>query len=151
MIAKFDENSDDYQFAYITTTQDYTQPLIVGDDLAIGFKEKSWMEPNKITLQKFLEFDWSDKAILVSHYSSENQDTIDYVFADEETDGTVSFSFDCYNDEQSENNFRTWEDYIFTGTEISYSGEAYDYDEHDSSYQSYNLNAFMKEIMNNSK
>lgn len=151
MIAKFDENSDDYQFAYITTTQNYTQPLIVPDDLAIGFKEKSWMEPNKITLQKFLEFDWSDKAILVSHYSSENQDTIDFVFADEETDGTVSFSFDCYNDEQSENNFRTWEDYIFTGTEISYSGEAYDYDENDSSHQSYNLNAFMKEIMNNSK
>lgn len=119
MVSKFDEASKDYHLAYAVTTQNSTHPLIVQDDLKIEFKETSWMEPGKIDLQKFLGFDWVDKAVAVSHYSYENQDTIDFTFIDEASGATVSFSFDCCKDNQSENDLLSWSDYIFSGTAYS--------------------------------
>lgn len=121
MITKFDEASDDYQFAYITTTQNSTQPLIVRNDLKIGFKETSWMEPGKIDLQKFLGFEWVDKTILVTHYRNDSQDTIQFHFYDEASGETVEYSFDCYSEEQTENASRSWEDYIFSGASYTKS------------------------------
>lgn len=121
MITKFDEASDDYQFAYITTTQNSTQPLIVRNDLKIGFKETSWMESGKIDLQKFLGFEWVDKTILVTHYRNDSQDIIQFHFYDEASGETVEYSFDCYSEEQTENASRSWEDYIFSGASYTKS------------------------------
>lgn len=119
MVSKFDESSEDYHLAYATTTQNSTQPLIVRNDLAIGFKETAQMESGKIDLQKFLGFDWVDKAVAITHYQYNNKDTIQFGFFDEATGGMVEYSFDCYSEEQTENTSRSWEDYIFSG--ISYS------------------------------
>lgn len=121
MVSKFDEASEDYHLAYATTTQNSTQPLIVQNDLAIGFKETSWIESGKIDLQKFLGFDWVDKAIAVTHYRYNNKDTIQFGFFDEATGGTVEYSFDCYSEEQTENASRSWEDYIFCGASYTKS------------------------------
>lgn len=121
MVSKFDETSEDYHLAYATTTQNSTQPLIVENDLAIGFKETSQMESGKIDLQKFLGFDWVDRAIAVTHYRYDSQDTIQFSFFDEATGGTVEYSFDCYSEEQTENASRSWEDYIFSGASYSKS------------------------------
>ena len=121
MVSKFDEASEDYHLAYATTTQNSAQPLIVENDLAIGFKETSQMESGKIDLQKFLGFDWVDRAIAVTHYRYGSQDTIQFSFFDEATGGTVEYSFDCYSEEQTENASRSWEDYIFSGTSYSKS------------------------------
>lgn len=121
MVSKFDEASEDYHLAYATTTQNSTQPLIVENDLAIGFKETSQMESGKIDLQKFLGFDWVDRAIAVTHYRYGSQDTIQFSFFDEATGGTVEYSFDCYSEEQTENASRSWEDYIFSGASYTKS------------------------------
>ena len=121
MVSKFDETSEDYHLAYATTTQNSTQPLIVENDLAIGFKETSQMESGKIDLQKFLGFDWVDRAIAVTHYRYGSQDTIQFSFFDEATGGTVGYSFDCYSEEQTENASRSWEDYIFSGASYTKS------------------------------
>ncbi|MCH5297580.1 MAG: hypothetical protein J1E85_07910 [Ruminococcus sp.] len=158
MISKFDE-SEDYQLTYVVTTQSYTQPLIVRDDVAIGFKETSWMEVGKINLQKFLGFDWSDKTIMVTHYMYGNQDTIQFTFVGEETNEAISFDFDYYSDEFAENDYRSWEDYNFsaTGYSTSNSGEFYPtyYDKGDDTElektHSSNLMEFMDEIMENNK
>lgn len=121
MVSKFDETSEDYHLAYATTTQNSTQPLIVENDLAIGFKETSQMESGKIDLQKFLGLEWVDKTILVTHYRNDSQDTIQFGFFDEATGGTVEYSFDCYSEEQTENASHSWEDYIFSGASYTKS------------------------------
>lgn len=122
MITKFDEASDDYQFAYITTTQNSTQPLIVRNDLKIGFKETSWMEPGKIDLQKFLGFDWVDKAIAVTHYRNDSQDTIQFHFYDEASGETVAYGFECITDDASDEENRLWEDYTLVSARSTFEG-----------------------------
>lgn len=122
MITKFDEASDDYQFAYITTTQNSTQPLIVRNDLKIGFKETSWMEPGKIDLQKFLGFEWVDKAILVTHYRNDSQDIIQFHFYDEASGETVAYGFECITDDASDEENRLWEDYTLVSARSTFEG-----------------------------
>lgn len=122
MITKFDEASDDYQFAYITTTQNSTQPLIVRNDLKIGFKETSWMEPGKIDLQKFLGFEWVDKTILVTHYRNDSQDTIQFHFYDEASGETVAYGFECITDDASDEENRLWEDYTLVSARSTFEG-----------------------------
>lgn len=158
IISRFDYEYDDYQIMYAATTQFDTQPLIVQDDMTIGLKETSWMVPDKMNLQKFLEFDWSDKAVSVTH-DMLFDDTMAFNFVSE--DEILTYNFNYEGDEQTEFSNRSLEDYILSGVghtmgdleDFSSDIRNYDenYDDVSEKTNSQNLMDFMDEIMKNNK